>query len=140
MSLQTLRELRLMRKRPRQVDLVTMDCPRPDWRWLRDDPSMVWLPASTDVRAHDLRPLVGLPVLAMVDSLARRLDEVRQAVGAVGGLLLGVADGEHAWVADGHPDEAMSAQFADPQWREVIGAGMVIERNLFWDIGNGNSG
>ena len=34
MSLQTLRDIRLQRLRPPQVELVTMSCPRPNWRWL----------------------------------------------------------------------------------------------------------
>ena len=66
MSLQTLRDIRLQRLRPPQVELVTMSCPRPNWRWLLEDPAIVWLPAGSDVRAHDLRPLVGLPVTALV--------------------------------------------------------------------------
>ena len=84
MSLQTLRDIRLQRLRPPQVELVTMSCPRPNWRWLLEDPAIVWLPAGSDVRAHDLRPLVGLPVTALVDDLERRRSEVGEAVAAVG--------------------------------------------------------
>ena len=67
MSLETLRYLRLSGLRPRAVYLVTKACPKPQWRWLDDDPTRVYIPQATDVRAHDLRPLFGLPVTVILD-------------------------------------------------------------------------
>ncbi|HMM72839.1 MAG TPA: hypothetical protein PKC22_11595 [Rhodocyclaceae bacterium] len=131
MSLQTLRDIRLQRLRPPQVELVTMSCPRPNWRWLLEDPAIVWLPAGSDVRAHDLRPLVGLPVTALVDDLERRRSEVGEAVAAVGGVLIGIADGERAEVLDAHP-WAQYADVFDGDWRIQVAPVLVSDRNRFW--------
>lgn len=113
MSLQSLRELRLRRLRPAMVSLVTMDCPRPQWLWLRDDPALVWLPQRSDVRAHDLRPLTGLPVEALVDCVERRAVQVRAALEAVGATLVGIADKRVAQATEDHPWANRH-----PQWRE----------------------
>ena len=130
MSLETLRALRLARLRPPAVTLVLRDCPKP-WPWLRDDPAVVWLPQRADVRSHDLRPLVGLPVTALVDDLTRRADEVRQAVTDAGGVLVGIADGERAEVLDAHP-WAQYADVFDGDWRIQVAPVLVSDRNRFW--------
>ena len=130
MSLATLRDMRLARLRPAAVTLVLRDCPRP-WPWLRDDPAVVWLPQRADARSHDLRPLVGLPVTALVDDLERRRSEVGEAVAAVGGVLIGIADGERAEVLNAHP-WAQYADVFDGDWRIQVAPVLVSERNRFW--------
>ena len=123
MSLQSLRAMRLDRLRPRSAYLLTMDCPSP-WAWLRDDPSLVWVSPRTDVRSHDLRPLVGMPVVALVDSLATRRDEVTEAVEAAGGVLTGIAGADGAESYE-YPDRG------DP-WPAVLAEMLMFERGMFW--------
>ena len=130
MSLDTLRHMRLQRKRPASVKLVTRDCPR-NWVWLLDDPAIVWLPQRTDVRAHDLRPLVGLQVTALVDDVQRRVDQVTQAVADVGGVLVGIADDRSAIVTDDHPWANDMAALTD-DWREMVAPVLVSDRNFLW--------
>lgn len=137
MSIASLRELRLARLRPAGVKLVTLDCPRPRWRWLLDDPEIVWLPSRTDVRAHDLRPLIGLEVTAFVDSLDRRSAEVCEAVESAGGVLIGIADGEQAQVMDRHPWSRYANSLED--WRELVAPWLVYERNTIWELSDGIS-
>lgn len=132
MSLQSLRTLRLQRLRPARVSLVLRDCPQPRWKWLLDDPAIVWLSPLSDARAHDLRPLVGLQVAALVDDLGRRADEVRQAVIGAGGLLIGMADGERAIVADEHPWSPLS-MYGD-EWRSMAADELLDRRYLFWSM------
>ena len=124
MSLQSLRAMRLERQRPRSAYLLTMDCPHPEWSWLKDDPSLIWLSPRADVRSHDLRPLVGMPVVALVDSLAARRQQVTEAIEAAGGVLAGIAG------ADG----AESYEFPDRKdpWPELLAQGLMIEKNMFW--------
>ena len=129
MSLATLRDIRLIRKRPAAVLLVTLDCPR-KWSWLRDDPAIIWLPKQSDVRSHDLRPLTGLPVTALVDSVDKRDAEVREALGSVGAVLRGIADGQRAVVTDEHP----WSKHASAHWRDAAAAFMLSERNQFWSM------
>ncbi len=133
MSLQTLRDMRLARLRPAAVTLVLRDCPKP-WPWLRDDPAVVWLPQRADVRSHDLRPLVGLPVTALVDDLDRRMSQVREAVAGVGGVLLGIADEDRALVTDQHPWAVIGEKFSDPNWRQLVAPAMVSDRNFYWSF------
>lgn len=137
MSIASLRELRLARLRPARVKLVTLDCPRPRWRWLLDDPEIVWLPSRTDVRAHDLRPLIGLEVTAFVDSLDRRSAEVCEAVESAGGVLIGIADGVQAQVMDRHPWSQYANSLGD--WRELVAPWLVYERNTIWELSDGIS-
>ena len=75
----------------------------PTWLWLRDDPTIVWIPRSHDVRAHDLRALVGTEVVAMVDSLSKRRNEIAAAMDEVGATLAGIADQEVAEWCLPHP-------------------------------------
>lgn len=134
MSLQSLREQRLSGKRPAKVALVLRDCPKPNWLWLRDDPAIVWLSPRADVRSHDLRPLVGIQVAAMLDSLGNRLSQVREAVLSAGGVLLGAADGRESAIEDAHPWSSIG----DGSWRARAGAVMVLDRNFYWSLGGGN--
>ena len=113
MSLQSLRDLRLRGLRPAQASLVLMDCPKPTWRWLRDEPSLVWLSPRSDVRSHDLRPLTGLPVEALVDCIDRRGQQVKTALEQVGATLIGMADKHRAEVTDKHPWAGRH-----PEWQE----------------------
>ena len=117
MSLETLRYLRLSGLRPRAVYLVTKACPKPHWRWLDDDPTRVYLPQATDVRAHDLRPLFGLPVTVLVDDLAKRREQVMEALASVNATLVGICDGVTAECESDHPwpTEAEKALLSD--WR-----------------------
>ena len=129
MSLETLRALRLARLRPPAVTLVLRDCPKP-WAWLRDDPSVVWLTPRADVRSHDLRPLVGLPVTALVDDFTRRAAEVRQAVADAGGVLVGIADGERAEATESHH----WAQHRPDDWRELAAPVLLADHYHFWSV------
>lgn len=117
MSLETLRYLRLSGLRPRAVYLVTKACPKPHWRWLLEDPARVYLPQEADVRAHDLRPLIGLPVTVLVDDLAKRREQVMEALASVSATLVGICDGATAECASDHPwpTEAERALLSD--WR-----------------------
>ena len=117
MSLETLRYLRLSGLRPRAVYLVTKACPKPHWRWLLEDPARVYLPQEADVRAHDLRPLVGLPVTALVDDLRRRREQVIEALREVNAKLIGICDGVDAEVIDEHPLPAEAAEVLMLDWR-----------------------
>lgn len=137
MSLSSLRDLRLSRMRPAGVTMITADCPRPHWKWLLDDPSLVWLSGRTDVRSHDLRPLVGLEVKAFVDDVRRRSAEVREAVAGAGGVLIGIADGESAEVTELHPWSRYESALED--WRELVAPWMVVERNSIWELIDGIS-
>ena len=74
MSLETLRELRRSGLRPHAVTLVTKACPKPQWRWLADDPTRVYLPQASDVRSHDLRPLVGKDAAEVARGIAAMID------------------------------------------------------------------
>ena len=117
MSLETLRELRRAGLRPHAVTLVTKACPKPQWRWLADDPSRVYLPQETDVRSHDLRPLVGLKVTALVDDLGKRRAQIVEAMADVKAVLIGICDGSDAECIADHPwpSEAEKVLFSD--WR-----------------------
>ena len=117
MSLETLRAARRARLRPAGVFLLTRECPRPQWRWLLDDPSCVWLPERSDVRAHDLRALTGLPVTALVDDLRRRREQVIEALREVNAKLIGICDGVDAEVIDEHPLPAEAAEVVMLDWR-----------------------
>jgi hypothetical protein len=130
MSLATLRALRLHRRKPASVFLLILDCPKP-WPWLRDDESNVWLDPRCDVRAADLRPLHGLPVVALVDDATARQAEVEEAMADVGAELLGIADAESAAVYDAHPWR----QFANLiDWRADAGAVMCADHERFWSM------
>ena len=131
MSLIALRDMRLRGMRPAAVALVTRDCPKP-WPWLHDDPAIVWLPQRADVRAHDLRPLVGLSVTALVDDVKRRTEEVMQAVQDARGVLVGIADGQRAIVLDAHPWSPL-AQY-DDEWRDLAGRELTVRQQLFWSM------
>lgn len=120
MSLESLRNLRRSGKKPLRVSLVTMECPRPTWLWLRDDPTIVWIPRSHDVRAHDLRALVGTEVVAMVDSLSKRRNEIAAAMDEVGATLAGIADQEVAEWCLPHPY---------PELAEML---LLHDRNFMW--------
>ena len=117
MSLETLRELRRAGLRPRAVTLVTKACPKPQWRWLADDPSRVYLPQASDVRSHDLRPLVGLKVVALVDSLDKRRAQVIEAMADVKAVLLGICDGSAAECIADHPWPAEAEKVLMSDWR-----------------------
>ena len=134
MSLETLRAARRARLRPAGVFLLTRECPRPQWRWLLDDPSCVWLPERSDVRAHDLRALTGLPVTALVDDLGAREVEVREAVASVGAVLAGIADGQRAVVTEHHPWAANAEQIAGAGWSDLVGPALVSDRNFHWSL------
>lgn len=136
MSLKSLRDLRMGGLRPAHVRLVTLDCPKP-WPWLRDDPSIVWLPPRCDVRSHDLRPLVGLPVDALVDNLDRRVKQVQEAVENAGGVLCGVADGGAALVTDRHPWKAHEGTLGSA-WRDGAAHLLVGEQIFFWSVYGGS--
>lgn len=122
MSLRSLRSVRLAGLRPESVALVLRECPKPHWLWLRDDPAIVWVSQRLDVRSLDLRPLVGLSVTAFVDDLKRRRAEITEAVDAVGGVLVGMADGERGEYLLEHP------------WPDLAAQTLVIERRHFWSI------
>lgn len=125
MSLETLRSVRRQRLRPEGVFLVLRDCPRP-WPWLLDDPAIVWLSPRQDVRAHDLRPLVGLPVTALVDSLTKRRAEVIEAVGQAGGHLVGIADNREGEFLHDHA------------WPDLAAQALVTDQRFFWNVEHGN--
>lgn len=123
MSLQSLRALRLEGMRPRSAYLLTMDCPKP-WPWLRDDPSLVWVSPRADVRSHDLRPLVGMPVVALVDSLRARKAEVIEAVESAGGVLAGIAGSDGA--------ESYEYPERGEPWPALLAEILMYERSMFW--------
>lgn len=120
MSLQSLRETRLRGLCPPEVFVVQRACPRPDWRWLRDDVQVVWMSPRRDVRAYDLRPLVGLSVVALVERLAEGLTTVAPAVKRAGGKLVGMADGADARVWRRHPWARRLHELAGDEWAELI--------------------
>lgn len=117
MSLETLRELRRSGLRPHAVTLVTKACPKPQWRWLADDPTRVYLPKASDVRSHDLRPLVGLKVVALVDSLDKRRAQVIEALTDVKAQLVGICDGADAECMTDHPWPAEAEKVLMSDWR-----------------------
>ena len=133
MSLETLRALRRERLRPAEVYMVTRECPRSDWRWLRDDPQAIWLSPRKDMRAYDLRPIVGLPVTALVGNLERERVAVAGAVADAGGVLVGVADAFNAEVTDAHP-WAKYADLLGPGWRAQVAPVLLADHYRFWSI------
>lgn len=131
MSLETLRALRRERLRPAEVYLVTRECQRPDWRWKRDDPQALWLSPRRDLRAYDLRAIVGLPVTALVGDLERERTGVVDAVADAGGVLVGVADAFNAEVTDAHP-WAKYAGLLGPNWRAQVAPVLLADHYRFW--------
>ena len=117
MSLETLRELRRSGLRPHAVTLVTKACPKPQWRWLADDPTRVYLPQASDVRSHDLRPLVGLKVTALVDDLGKRRAQIVEAMADVKAVLIGICDGSVAECIADHPWPAEAEKVLFSDWR-----------------------
>lgn len=131
MSLETLRSIRRERLRPDGVFLVTRECPRPDWRWKLDDPQALWLSPRRDLRAYDLRAIVGLPVTALVGDLERDRTGVVDVVANAGGVLVGIADAIHAEVTDAHP-WAQYAGLLGPDWRAKVAPVLLADHYRFW--------
>lgn len=134
MSLKTLRSLRLSGRCPADVIVVERDCPHPEWRWLRDDVQLVWLSPRKDVRAYDLRPLVGLQVVALVERLADGMKSVVPAIKHAGGQLIGAADATSARVWRRHPWAARLRELAGDEWADLIKPVLVAEHSTFWSI------
>lgn len=131
MSLDALRSIRRQRLRPPEVFLVTRECPRPDWHWKRDDPQALWLSPRRDLRAYDLRAIVGLPVTALVGDLERERTGVVDVVAEAGGVLVGVADAFRAEVTDAHP-WARYADLLGPDWRAQVAPVLLAFHYCFW--------
>ncbi len=131
MSLESLRELRRQRLRPEGVFLVTRECPRPDWRWKLDDPQAIWLSPRRDLRAYDLRVIVGLPVTALVADLERERVAATDAVASAGGVLVGIADAFNADVTDAHP-WAKYAGLLGPDWQAQVVPLLLAFHYCFW--------
>lgn len=131
MSLETLRVIRRDRLRPPEVFLVTRECPRPGWRWKLDDPQALWLSPRRDLRAYDLRAIVGLPVTALVGDLERERTGVVDVVANAGGVLVGIADAFKAEVTDAHP-WARYAGLLGPGWRALVAPVLLADHYRFW--------
>lgn len=134
MSLTTLRALRVKGCRPSDVFVVQRECPKPEWRWLRDDVQVVWLSPRRDVRAYDLRPLVGLHVIALVGNLADGLEHVAPAVKKAGGRLIGMADATDAKVWTRHPWAQRLHELAGQEWADLIKPALIADHNTFWRL------
>lgn len=134
MSLSTLRALRVKGCRPSEVFVVQRECPKPEWRWLRDDVQVVWLSARRDVRAYDLRPLVGLNVVALVNDLDDGLKCIVPAVKHAGGHMIGIADGRWAKVWKRHPWAHRLHELAGHEWADLIKPALIADHNTFWGL------
>lgn len=128
MSLQALQSLRRDGLRPSHVSVVAWECPVDRWAWWREDPAIVWLPARQDLRAHDLRALVGINVDVFVDDIDSRRDQVKAAIYRSGAKLAGVTDGRAAFVSKRH--EWAAHADASPWWEEAAKAWLLSQWNL----------
>lgn len=134
MSLTTLRNLRRSGMRPVDVFVIQRECPRPEWRWLRDDVQLVWLSPRKDIRAYDLRPLVGLQVVALVERLADGMKRVAPVIKRAGGQLVGMADGSEAKVWKRHPWAPRLQELAGNEWADLIRPILVADHRVFWKL------
>ena len=66
---------------------------------------------------HDLRPLVGLKVVALVDSLDKRREQVIEALSEAKAQLVGMCDGTNAECMTEHPWPAEAEKVLISDWR-----------------------
>lgn len=138
MSLESLRHVRLGGSRPWLVRLIIGECPHPDWPWYHNDPSLVWSPEGRDLRALDLRPLVHLPVVALVPSIDKHRAMVTLALADAGARFAGIAERERAEVTEHHPwAERMRRLAGEDDWQRLIEPVLLCDWDVYVGGGHG---